>query len=369
MSSQLKGLVFAVCAVVGLALAPAAPAQARQHSNAAVVERWLEVELEAIAANRINPPRASRELALLSVAMDRAAIESRGSSKPAIDAAATTVLGYLFPDLALRAAPGSDRANGRGGRALGRRIGDEMVARAAVDGADIPWVGSVPSGPGMWVPTPPAFANPLEPGAASWRPWNLESGSEFRPPPPFPFGGPQWTAEVQQVYDVSRALTPEQRAIALFWADGSGTITPPGHWNRIALDLIRDGGLNTDQAARVLAALNTAQADAFIACWDAKYAYWTMRPVTAVRMLIDPAWSPLIATPPFPSYTSGHATTSAAAATVLSHFFPAEAGHLRAMAFDAALSRLYGGIHFWSDNAAGMTLGESVGQAALSDLE
>ena len=217
------------------------------------------------------------------------------------------------------------------------------------------------------MPTPPGYvSSPLEPTAPSWRTWNLSSGSQFRPGAPPAFGGAQWLAEVQQVYDVSQRLTAEQKAIALYWADGAGTVTPPGHWNKVALELIREQGLTTPQAARVLAALNTAQADAFIASWDAKYAYWTMRPVTAIRMLIDPSWSPLITTPPFPSYVSGHATTSGAASIVLGHFFPAEAERLRAMATEAAMSRLYGGIHFPTDNSVGLELGRSVGQAAVS---
>jgi len=161
-------------------------------------------------------------------------------------------------------------------------------------------------------------------------------------------------------------LTPEQRAIALFWADGPGTFTPPGHWNEIALGLVRAFRLDTAQAARVFAVLNTAQADAFICVWDAKYAYWSLRPITAIRREIDPSWSPLITTPPFPSYVSGHSGTSGAAATVLSAFFPSEAAQLRAWANEAALSRLYGGIHFPVDNEVGLALGTSVGEAALA---
>jgi membrane-associated phospholipid phosphatase len=111
--------------------------------------------------------------------------------------------------------------------------------------------------------------------------------------------------------------------------------------------------------------LNTAQADAFICVWDAKYAYWSLRPVTAIRREIDPGWSPLITTPPFPSYVSGHAGTSGAASTVLSAFFPAEAAQLHAWAAEAALSRLYGGIHFRTDNEVGLALGTAVGEAAL----
>jgi membrane-associated phospholipid phosphatase len=169
------------------------------------------------------------------------------------------------------------------------------------------------------------------------------------------------------VLAVSRALTPEQRRIAELWADGAGTDTPPGHWNRIALELIRGARLPAKRAARVLAQLNTAQADAFVAAWDAKFAYWSERPVTAIRRELDPAWLPLLATPPFPSYVSGHATTSGAASEVLAAAFPREAVRLRALAEEAALSRLYAGIHFRSDNEAGLALGRQVAAAALGE--
>jgi membrane-associated phospholipid phosphatase len=143
------------------------------------------------------------------------------------------------------------------------------------------------------------------------------------------------------------------------------TVTPPGHWNAIAVGLVEDANFSTLGTARLFATLNTAQADAFIACWDAKYSYWSLRPVTAVRRLIDPNWLSYIATPPFPSFVSGHSTTSGAAATVLAGFFPERAAELAALAGEAAVSRLYGGIHYRSDNVVGLGLGRRIGQVAL----
>jgi membrane-associated phospholipid phosphatase len=221
-------------------------------------------------------------------------------------------------------------------------------------------------GPAFWIPTPPGFVNPpLEPLAGTWRTWNLASGAQFRPGPPPALGSPQFLAETQEVYAISQSLTAEQKRISNYWADGLGTVTPPGHWNVIALDLVREADWGTLATARLFAALNTAQADAFIACWDAKYAYWSLRPVTAIRALIDPSWLSYITTPPFPSYVSGHSTTSAAASTVLSAVFPTRADELAALAQEAAISRLYGGIHFRSDNEAGLELGRRVGTAAV----
>jgi membrane-associated phospholipid phosphatase len=160
-------------------------------------------------------------------------------------------------------------------------------------------------------------------------------------------------------------LTAKQRRITDYWADGAGTVTPPGHWNRIALDVLGAARLSTLHASLLFSALNTAQADAFIACWDAKYSYWTLRPVTAIRRRIDPMWLSYTVTPPFPAYVSGHSTTSAAASTVLAALFPDRAGKLGAMAEEAAVSRLYGGIHFRSDNDAGLELGRRVGAVAV----
>jgi membrane-associated phospholipid phosphatase len=353
---------IAALAVALMACAPAAAARERPEP----VARWLEIELAEIAAHRSNPPRAARALALLSVAMRDATKQGRGRPDATVAGAAATVLAYLYPD---RAAAFEQLAAGEhAARALerGRAIGTRVVERARADGSGAVWQGVVPVGPGLWVPTPPALAAPFEPLAGTWRTWNLTSGSQFRPGPPTAFGSPRYAAEIREVHDVSRFLTDEQRWIADFWADGAGTVTPPGHWNRIALDLIRARRLSSRSAARVLAVLNTAQADAFIACWDAKFAYWSERPVTAIRRELDPSWTPHIATPPFPSYVSGHSTTSGAASEVLAAYFPAAAKQLRAWAKEAAVSRLYGGIHFRSDNEAGLALGKRISAVALA---
>jgi membrane-associated phospholipid phosphatase len=216
------------------------------------------------------------------------------------------------------------------------------------------------------VPTPPAFAPPLEVLAGTWRTWNIRSGSQFLPDPPPAFGGKAYAREVAEVYKVSRSLTDEQKQIANFWADVPGTVTPTGHWNQIAHELIRGHRLSAPAAARVLAALNTAQADAFIACWNAKFTYWSERPVTAIRRELDPSWLSYIGTPPFPSYVSGHSSTSGAASRVLAAYFRDAAPQLRAWAEEAAVSRLYGGIHFRRDNEAGLVLGRKVAKAAIS---
>jgi hypothetical protein len=339
----------------------------------------------------VNPPRASRALALTSVAMnDALAIAARsGHRAPARQApcrrrprlslgrcvsdgplpttavaagAAARVLRELFPDSAAELdlleeeavrsrllAGGAYPSEARTGLALGRAIGDLAVGRARSDGSDAQGPVIPPPGDATWIPTPPAFAPPLEPLAGTWRTWNLRSGDELRPPSPPAYLRSVHRAAIQEVYDIADTLTDRQREIALFWNDGPGSETPPGHWNRIALEHVERARLGAGRAAFVLALLNTTQADAFIACWNAKYTHWTKRPVTLIRGLLDPEYLSLIPTPPFPAYPSGHSTTSGAAATVLGALFPDRERQLAAMAEEAAISRLYGGIHYRFD--------------------
>jgi hypothetical protein len=374
----------------------------------AAVTSWARVTVEEIRAHSMNPVRAARALALVSVAMNDA-IQTLHSSlatpaRPSpcrLDAqvhpvggcsalaapveaaaagqAASLVLAYLFPDR--RPAVGrvttralswplwsatAYRSDVEAATQVGRRVAGRVIARAREDGSAAQWSGIRPTGPGLWQPTPPAFGPPAEPVAGTWRTWNLDRGAQFRPAPPPDPGSAAFDAEAQQVYDTTRALTEQQRRLAAFWADVPGTVTPPGHWNAIALAMIRARALGPERAALVLATLNTAQADGFIACWDAKYAYWSVRPVTVIQQWwYDAGWSPLLVTPPFPSFVSGHATTSAAAAAVLGSFFAAERARLRRMADEAAQSRLYAGIHFPSDTLAGLALGRKVAGVAL----
>jgi membrane-associated phospholipid phosphatase len=161
------------------------------------------------------------------------------------------------------------------------------------------------------------------------------------------------------------------------------TFTPPGHWIAIVLQIAERDALPAEQVAAALAKLGAAQADAFISCWDTKFRYNLLRPVTYIRRHIDKAWEPLLITPPFPEYTSGHSTQSGAASTVLTAIFGEgfafdDATHVdeglpvrsfpsfAAAAEEAAISRLYGGIHFRFGNEKGLEQGRSVGAHAAS---
>jgi hypothetical protein len=197
------------------------------------------------------------------------------------------------------------------------------------------------------------------PGWGRVRSWFLTSGDQFRPGPAPAFDSPEYRAALSEVRQIADTRTDEQALIAAFWSDGPGTATPPGHWNDIAADYIRRYGLDERQAARVLATVNMAMMDAGIACWDAKYHYLVIRPWQADPNIITTAgW------PNHPSYPSGHSCFSGAAAAVLAHFFPAEEDKLDALATEASLSRLYGGIHYRFDLEAGLEIGRKVGQLA-----
>ena len=388
-------------------------ASIRRWDDGSAVSPWVEILLDAsvtdaFASHVSDPPRIARALALVSVAMYDATVvgtrarlhfqrpapcslepriqpigDCSGFSYPSehavVAGAASTVLAYLYPAqadrfhaLAEEAATSrlwagtNYRSDVEAGLALGSRVGLQIIARGDSDGSARKWNETIPQGSDFWLPTPPGFQQaPMEPLAGTWQPWNLTSGSQFRPGPPPRPGSTAFAADLREVYNISLPLSIDHQEVASFWEDKLGSFSPPGHWNLIALQLVRSRGLSTPDAALVFATLNTGQADAFIACWDAKFTYWSVRPVTAIRRELDAGWSPYIFTPPFPSYVSGHATDSGAASQILAHFFPNDAGQLRAWAEEAALSRLYGGIHFRTDNEVGLRLGREVGAAAL----
>lgn len=185
--------------------------------------------------------------------------------------------------------------------------------------------------------------------------------------------------EARAVYDQSKALTDEQKAIAYYWADNAGESgTPVGHWLAIAAQMIAERKLDGDAAVRLVLATSLSQADAFIASWRVKFATNTLRPRTVIRRMIDSTWEPLIPTPPFPEYPSGHSTQSSAAATVITTLLGAgpfsdstsiALGHpvrrfasFIAASEEAGASRIYGGIHYPHSNRGGLTLGRCIGE-------
>jgi hypothetical protein len=239
-----------------------------------------------------------------------------------------------------------------------------------------------PRGAGLWEPTPPGFLPALQPYWGSNRPFVLRcSGSACSAHPPLAYSEDQRSPFYEEAHECYRAvtdLTGEQEAIVRFWSDDPGTTpTPPGHSISILTQVLRALDLSLSGAAEAYAKVGIAIADAFISCWSTKYRDNLLRPVTYIRRLIDPDWAPLLVTPPFPEYTSGHSVQSAAAARVLTDLLGPvaftdrthESRGLPARSFasftdaarEAAVSRMYGGIHFRAAIDRGLEQGFCVG--------
>ena len=232
------------------------------------------------------------------------------------------------------------------------------------------------------------MAGVTEPYWGTLRPFALKTWDEC-PVPMAPAydekAGTPLYQEARHVYEVSKALTPEQRTIALYWADNGGeTGTPVGHWLAITGQLISERQLSAEQSAKALMAVSVAMADAFISSWGFKFKMNVVRPRTYIRANIDKNWEPAIPTPPFPEYLSGHSTNSAAAAQALTKLLGAAPfvdstaltiGHnvrqfesFRAAAEEAGLSRVYGGIHYQVANTVGRELGLCIGDKVIDRL-
>lgn len=230
------------------------------------------------------------------------------------------------------------------------------------------------------------MAGASEPYWGQLRPFVLErwDACPLAPPPPYSTERSSvLRTNAQEVVDAKASLTAEQRTIALYWADNAGESgTPVGHWTSIASQMVSQRDLSAAEAARVVMLTAVAQADAFIASWGYKYTHNLLRPRMYIRRVIDPEWEPLIPTPPFPEYPSGHSTQSAAAATTLAGVLGDGAfddstsisiGHavrrfpsFMAAAEEAGMSRIYGGIHFDVGNRSGRDLGICIGQRVLA---
>ena len=210
--------------------------------------------------------------------------------------------------------------------AYGKAIADHILAWSQPDGGAVienmgfPMAFTPAKGPGYWVPTSPIAQQqaPLLPVWGNNRTFAMPDGESCGLPPPPAYSEDPSSAfykEAYEVYEVRKTLTDEQKIIARFWSDDPMlSPTPPGHWVSILLDVLEEEKADADRSAEALARLGVTLADAFIACWNAKFEYDLLRPVTYIRRVIDPKWETLLITPPFPEYPSGHSTQSGAAA-------------------------------------------------------
>jgi hypothetical protein len=277
--------------------------------------------------------------------------------------AAAEVLAYVFPERASffrekseeaarsRLAAGvnypSDIA---AGLKLGREVAALAIARAKTDGTDAKWDGSMPTGPGKWTGT-----NPILPMAGTWKPWVLASQGEFRPGPPIPYDSPEKAAELAELKTFPR--TPQTNNEAMFWEAAAGGLRSYQYWNEQTAKKTLEYRLDNDppRAARAYALPFVTLYDVAIACWEAKYTYWAIRPFQ-----LDPEVKPVFTTPNHPSYPAAHACLSIAMARMMGYVFPRDADTFATLGERAAESRVWAGIHYRSDINAGRQLAIAV---------
>lgn len=240
-----------------------------------------------------------------------------------------------------------DRAGAAGGNpTLWKQLETDCIARG-----ETPWYSfEVPSRP------------PMLPVYGKVKSFLFDSLTciALRPGPPPSVKSDLMKKETAEIYEFVNNPTRERTAIVHFWADGVGTYTPAGHWNAIAADDFITKNFSEVRWARNMALLNMSLMDAGIVCWDTKYYYFNPRPTQ-----LDPSIKTLTGIPNFPAYISGHSTFSGAAATILSYIIPEKASAYSAMATEASLSRMYGGIHYRSDCEVGLAVGKNVGNYAV----
>ena len=372
-----------------------------------IVLKWNEAALQAIRTERTPPPVAARNLAIVHLSiydavmaiqrtyqpyLTDATVMPGASAEAAAAAAAHRALVALYPrqresfDALLKLCwtdlPRSPARDG--GAQLGRFVADRMLESRRDDGAANEGKYSYKKLPGFWQPTAPLYLDALLPEWGYVKPFAIKKGTQYRPADPPALTSPAFADAYHEVKRLggkhSPARTDEQTQIAYFWADDLGTVTPPGHWNRIAQSIARERGNTLAENARLFAHLNVALSDAGVLCWVIKFTFEFWRPITAIREAEkDDRWTPLLTTPSFPAYVSGHSTFSAAAAAALAHSFGTDKikfsttsdglpdvtrkfTSLSDAAHEAAMSRIYGGIHWQFDNVEGLKVGRTLGE-------
>jgi membrane-associated phospholipid phosphatase len=352
------------------------------------VYRWNEIMIDELLENFVTLPLAARHLALFHAALDDAVavawhhrkpserpgavatdnlIKTTPSDYAAAAAAAADVLAYIFPARAKAFAARAEEATQArvlagvespsdvaAGRAIGQKVAALAIAKGRSDRSDAKWTGTVPEGPGNW-----KGSNPIAPPAATWKPWVLARPDELRPSPPPAFDSEAVKAALSELKTFSR--TPSSNHRAVYW-EVYGGARAHALWNEIARMKVLEyrETLPPVTVSRLFAALNVAFLDAAIACWDAKYAYWFIRPSQ-----LDTELKTVFPPPNHPSYPAAHGCLSTAAATVLAAVFPADRDKLLAQGKEAAEARIWAGIHYRFDIDAGQEIGRKVATKVL----
>lgn len=363
---------------------------------------WTEAAVFCIRQQNTAPTMASRNLAMLHLA-----IYESSKEKPPVDpeaaalAAGRETLSALYP--AVRGHINLVFSNAASKRIeidtkslnRGKTIAQKWLEVRRNDGSatDRPYIPSTERG--NWRRTPPFLRPPADSHWGAVKPFILPTVSEFLPPGPPPVDSERFRKATENILRLggreSAERTEEQSLVARFWSDFSYSCTPPGHWQEIAVAIARQRTNTFSQNARLFALLSSAQADAAIVCWSAKYRYNFWRPVTAInhdKSTADAAriWEPLLHTPPFPEYPSGHSAFSGASARILARFygtpellFTARSDTLpeatrrftsvEECADEIGLSRIYGGIHFDFSNEDGKACGAKIADFVFDNLK
>ncbi len=282
----------------------------------------------------------------------------------------------------------------RSSKEWGQEVAQSIIKFSEDDGGNGEFLKNYPSkfepviGEGKWVETPPKYQKALLPywGENRFFVSEAKNGCVLEPHPEFSTDKESdFYKEAYEVYETTGSLTKEENAIAVFWADDPGkTSTPPGHWISILNSILKKNEYSLFESSEIYARLGIALSDSFISCWDEKYKFNLIRPITYIQEHIDSNWNtPVITdpviTPPFPEYPSGHSVQSGAAATVLTNYFgedfefvdhtndslgyePRVFKSFTEAASEAAISRLYGGIHYRAAIENGIDLGNCIGE-------
>ena len=346
---------------------PPGPSNATLHSrimallSVAIYDATVAAWDSKYAYNRLRPTAFDPSL---TAALPNPESPSYPSEQAVVAGAASTVLAYLFPDKADYFKSRADEAaqiwvqaglnypsDVQAGLELGRAVGNLVVEWGKKDGSDKTGSVTIPAGDCRWT-----GINPVAPFAGSRKTWVLSSGSQLRPGPPPDCQSAQGQAELAEVRNYPRTF--ESDAAALYWQSGRS------NWNNVIDQKIFEYRLdvNPPRSARVYALASIAAYDATVACWDAKYTYWAIRPF----ML---GVTPLFNSPNHPSYPAAHGSLSGATSAILAYLFPLDAAALNAMGDEAGMSRLWAGIHFRSDIETGLALGRAVAKLVIEQAE
>ncbi len=326
------------------------------------LQKWDNIVFDLIKTNKLGDAPASRVYAYLYIAQHDAAFLSmdiKHSFMGNIDVISAQTLCLFFKkqcsDLESQAHKSTDVYS----QALANMVLTKIKSRMEVDKRN---THSYPekSADHFWAGTRPYFGQDV----GSWMPWRITAVKKFVASPPPAYNSPEWQHQLQLTKNALVNVTINQKKAVVFWAGNPGTVTPPGLWLVIANTYIFSHDMPLYKILLVRAVLAMSMADAVIAVFNSKYTYWMKRP-----FMLDPSIVTIMPTPNHPSYPAGHSTISAAAATVLTYYFPENDKEWQQKAYEASFGRVWGGIHFTIDADQGKMLGKRVGEAAIIPLK